>query len=59
MISGTKRGLLELHNMHNISNKYLNFRLQIIYIELQREREREIKKLRDATHLSMNRFNFY
>lgn len=57
MISGTKRGLLELHNMHNISNKYLNFRLQIIYIELQRERE--IKKLRDATHLSMNRFNFY
>lgn len=39
MISGTKRGLLELHNMH-ISNKYLNFRLQINILSY-RERERE------------------
>lgn len=48
MISGTKRGLLELHNMHNmhISNKYLNFRLQINILSYrERERERGIKKL--------------
>lgn len=47
MISGTKRGLLELHNMH-ISNKYLNFRLQINILSY-REREREGLKNCDAT----------